>query len=283
MSDQIKTYTSSKVYSFSNKFKVVLDGTFIDDPKDNQLTLLLSTEGSFIPSGMVKTGDYWWGKMIWPSVYSIDADLIDRDNSRANILKCAPINTIETINVSETMGYSIGGSIDIKGSSSDGGSVEGGGGVTGNYTVSKTISYKQPDYQTILKENTLNKSFWNVSFNKDKQGYDRDSWNPVYGNQLFMRSRYSNTGLNNLTLDNDLSSLIVGGFSPKVLLAIKRPRTDFGSGNYSDVFRLTLIRTMDEYNLSWTNTEWKGVNNKNYTSETALAEFLIDWELHQIR
>lgn len=281
MADELKTYASSKVYSFENKFKIVLDGTFIDDSKDNQLTLLLSTEGSFIPSGMVKTGAYWWGKMVWPSIFSLDANLVPTNDSRTNILKCTPINTIDTIDVSETMGYSIGGSIDIHGSSS--GEVSGGGSISGSYSASKTISYKQPDYKTILKETTVDSSLWNTMFNKNKEGYDRDSWNTIYGNQLFMRSRYSNQGIDNLTLDTDLSSLITGGFSPNVLLAIKRPRGSFGSDNYGDIFKLTLTRTMDEYSLQWTNTEWRGTNTKNYSNEISSAEFIIDWQLHQIR
>ena len=247
------------------------------------MTVLISTEGSFVPSGLEKTGEYWWAKMMWPSTYNINVDLLDTVGSRANILKSTPINTIETIDVSETMGYSIGGSIDIKGSSSGGGSVEGGGSVNGSYSASKTISYKQPDYRTILKASTLNNSLWDVTFNKDKQGYDRDSWNPVYGNQLFMRSRYSNTGLENLTLDNDLSSLITGGFSPKVLLALKRPRNSFDENNYGDILKLTLTRIMDKYELKWTNTEWKGTNTKDFTSVVSSVEFVIDWQYHQVR
>lgn len=283
MSNEINTYTSTKVYSYENGFKAVLDATFIDDPKDNQLTVLLSTEGSFIPSGLEKSGDYWWGKMIWPSTFNINVNLIDTSESRVNILKSTPINTIETIDISETMGYSIGGSIDIKGTSSGGGSVEGGGSVSGSYSASKTISYKQPDYKTILKTSTLKNSMWDVTFNKDKQGYDRDSWNVIYGNQLFMRSRYSNTGLENLTLDNDLSSLITGGFSPKVLLALKRPRNSFDGSNYGDILKLTLTRVMDKYDLQWTNTEWKGINNKDFTTTVSSTEFVIDWQYHQVR
>lgn len=282
MNNEIRTFTSTKVESFANGFKLVLDGTFIDDPSDNQLTLLLSSEGSFIPSGLEKTGDYYTGKMIWPSTYNINAELVAVNQSRANILKTTPINTIDTIDVSETMGYSIGGSIDIKGSSSGGGSVEGGGSISGSYSASKTISYKQPDYQTILKTSTIDSSMWDITFNKDKQGYDRESWNSIYGNQLFMRSRYSNTGLENLTLDTDLSSLIVGGFSPKVLVALKRPR-NVSDQNYGDILRLTLTRTMDKYDLQWTNTEWRGTNTKNYTSLSSSVEFSIDWQLHQIR
>lgn len=276
MENEVKTYTSSKVYSYANNFKIVLDGTFIDDPKDNQLTLLLSTEGSFIPSGMKKTGDYWTGNMLWPAEYSVYANLKDSNNTRTNILKCTPINSIDTVDVSETMGYSIGGSIDITGSST-------GCGVKVNYSVSKTISYKQPDYKTILKSSTIDMSEWNIIFNKNKEGYDRDTWNPVYGNQLFMRSRYSNTGLKKLTLDNDLSSLIVGGFSPKVLLALKRPRTSLGPNNYSDVLNILLRRSMDLYKVSWTSLNWIGNDNKLVSSEDSSVDFLIDWEMHQIR
>ncbi|RFM20194.1 alpha-hemolysin, partial [Clostridium botulinum] len=195
------------------------------------------------------------------------------------ILKVAPINSIETIDVSETMGYSVGGSIEVTGSSTGG---SGGSSGNANYSVSKTISYKQPDYQTILKTNDSLDVLWNITYNRNKEGYDRDSWNTLYGNQLFMRSRNSNTGIENLTLNNDLSSLITGGFSPKGIIAIKTGREHISGTSNTDLLTVKLTRIMDKYDLIWATSHWKGINTKDYTNKFLSSSIWIDWTNYRL-
>ena len=63
-----------------------------------------------------------------------------------------------------------------------------------NVSIGHTLKYVQPDFKTILESPTDKKKVgWKVIFNNMVNQIGdhmmRDSWNPVYGNQLFMKTR----------------------------------------------------------------------------------------------
>ncbi|RZH97286.1 beta-channel forming cytolysin, partial [Staphylococcus condimenti] len=80
------------------------------------------------------------------------------------------------------------------------------------------LKYVQPDFKTILESPTDKKGGWKVIFNnmvkQNWEPYDRDSGNPVYGNQLFMKTRNGSMKATDNFLDpNKASSLLSSGFS----------------------------------------------------------------------
>ncbi|AEB74742.1 leukocidin family pore-forming toxin [Clostridium botulinum] len=273
--DHVKTYTSTDVTDNNyNHFKTTLSVTFIEDDFDNQLTALVSTEGSFIPSGLTRLTGSYYADMYWPSTYRTIIKSQDKNNS-IKIAKSIPSNQIKTSRVSETMGYSIGGNISVEGNK-DGGKAS--GGVSGSYNASRSVSYDQPEYNTLLKKDSKTAAEWQVSYNENKDGYNRNSSHGIYGNQLFMKSRLGNWGTTNLTDLNDLSSLITGGFSPKVVVALKAPKGTKTSGITVDYTRFN-----DKYSLKWDGAEWVGQNNDSVSLANTESTFLLDWENHTVK
>lgn len=273
-SEGVKTFTSSDTaYADYNCFKTNLSVTFIEDQHNNQLTALVSTEGSFIPSGLSRVGGYYQADMYWPSKYYTTLTTYDRNN-RVKITKSIPTNQIDTVSVSETMGYSIGGSLSIEYGKEG---PKAGRGINGSYTAQRSVTYDQPDYRTLLMKDSVNSASWEVAFNATKDGYDRDSYHGIYGNQLFMRYRLYNTGINNLTTDNNLSSLIVGGFSPKVVIALTAPK-----GTEESTVKVEYNRFNDQYRLRWSGTEWYGENNRNSRIDSSSESFILNWKNHTV-
>jgi len=263
-----EVYTSSDASDTSN-VKTTVSASFIKDPNDSNLTTLVSVKG-FIPSKLTKYGGYYNGFMDWTSQYDMVIESID-ENKKVKILESIPHNQIEKVDVTETIGYSIGGNVSISSNS-------GSGGGNANYSVQRSIKYQQPDFKTIQKADNLTKASWSIVFNKTKEGYDRDSYNILYGNQMFMKSRYYNTGIKNLVDDKDLSPLISGGFTPDIVTALKAPK-DMGKS----IFTVTYKNYQDLYSVKWTGTEWWGSNIKAWEPSSITHTYELDWENNTVR
>ncbi|SQC85143.1 alpha hemolysin [Clostridium perfringens] len=257
-------YTSSDANATSS-VKTSVSVSFIEDPNDSNLTALVSLKG-FIPSRLNRYGTYYYGRMDWPSKYNIAVQSYD-SSDKVKILQSIPSNTIEKVEVTETLGYSIGGSISK-------GSAEGNAG----YNFERSVKYEQPDFKTIQNSDNLKVASWDIVFNKTKDGYDRDSHHPFFGNQIFMKSRLYNTGDKNFTDIKDLSTLISGGFTPDMAIALKAPK-----GMKKSQLILSYRTYHDLYSLRWSGTEWWG-SNEQYTSSTSTNQtYEIDWENHTVK
>ena len=242
--EKAEVYTSSDAHQNETGVKSTVSVSFIDDPNNSDSIALVSVKG-FIPANLFKSGTYYWGEMDWTSKYRISLETTD-DKNNVKILESIPSNKIETVEVSETMGYSIGGDITASKNSVT-------GGLNASYNVSRTVSYQQPDFKTIQKNDQLTKASWDIEFNSTKDGYDKNSYHGLYGNQLFMKTRLYNEGKHNLTDDNNLSTLISGGFSPNVVIALKAPK-DTKKSNLI----LNYISYRDKYTLTWNSLNWWG-------------------------
>lgn len=266
--EKAEVYTSSDAHQNKTGVKTAVSVSFIEDPNNSDLIALVSVKG-FIPANLIKSGAYYWGEMYWTSKYNISLETMD-DKNNVKILESIPSNKIETAEVSETMGYSIGGDISASKDSVS-------GGLNASYNVSRTVSYQQPDFKTIQKNDQLTKASWDIEFNSTKDGYDRSSYNALYGNQLFMSSRLYNEGKNNFTADKDLSPLISGGFSPNVVIALKAPKDTKKSK-----LMLEYISYRDKYTLNWISTNWWG-ENKSYQPVSTNHFYELDWQNHTVK
>lgn len=263
-----EVYTSSDA-SDTSSVKTAVLASFIKDSNDSNLTALVSVKG-FIPSKLTRYGHYYNGFMDWTSQYDMVIESSDTNNT-VKILESIPHNQIETVDVTETIGYSIGGNISVsKGSGSGGGN--------NGYSVQRSIKYQQPDFKTIQRSDGLTKSSWSLVFNKTKYGYDRDSYNILYGNELFMKTRYSNTGINNLFDDKDLSPLISGGFTPDIVTALKAPKNIEKS-----IFSVTYKTYQDLYSVKWSGTEWRGSNIKARIPNSITHTYELDWKNNTVK
>ncbi|AQW28391.1 hypothetical protein UT300010_28410 [Clostridium perfringens] len=93
-----------------------------------------------------------------------------------------------------------------------------------------------------------------------------------------MKSRLHNTGDKNLTDEKDLSSLITGGFTPNITVALNAPKNTKKS-----LFTVNFNREMDLYNLQWNTTQWFGENKKNITSDWSTHTYELNWEENTIK
>nr|AVH80504.1 NetB toxin protein [Clostridium perfringens] len=260
-------YTSSDTASHKG-WKATLSGTFIEDPHSDKKTALLNLEG-FIPSDKQIFGSKYYGKMKWPETYRINVKSADVNNN-IKIANSIPKNTIDKKDVSNSIGYSIGGNISVEGKTA-------GAGINASYNVQNTISYEQPDFRTIQRKDDANLASWDIKFVETKDGYNIDSYHAIYGNQLFMKSRLYNNGDKNFTDDRDLSTLISGGFSPNMALALTAPKNAKES-----VIIVEYQRFDNDYILNWETTQWRGTNKLSSTSEYNEFMFKINWQDHKI-
>lgn len=266
--NEIKTYSSNAlIYDELNSIKVVANGKFIEDPNNNNKTLFLSTSGSFVKSKLYRAGAYSTATMFWPSAYECAIEVEDTDNfnRKAKIISNLPANIIKTSQVSNTMGYSVGGSVGFEGKTP---SAE----INASYNYTQSINYDQPNFVTINTDSSINKAKWDVTFSSTDEGYDKDSHNITYGNQMFMKSRLYNEGSKNLVSIDKLPALISGGFSPDFLVVLNAPKDKKVS-----IVKISFSRNMDKYYLKWTGFNWFGYNffrNKTLSS----GKFLIDWQ-----
>ena len=278
-------FNSSDTEEGNNKFKTSASVSFIEDPNNSDLTALIKIEG-FIPSQIKRTGDYYWGRLYWPSKYSVTAELkgendakdSDINTTKARLIQTAPNNQVETVKINETVGYTIGGSISNK---KEDISANG----SASYNVQQTISYTQEDFKTIQTKEDLTKTSWDIEFNGTKQGYNKNSYNAIYGNELFMKTRIYNEGRYNFLEDSQLSSLISGGFSPSMIIAVSVPK------EFKDEEKTKLVlnysKYEDIYKLSWSGlSSWWGENIPYTKHPQSLQEvnhtYTIDWKNHKI-
>ena len=262
---QIRKYSSTDSATTKSNSKITVDASFVDDKFSSEMTTIISLKG-FIPSGRkIFALSKYRGVMRWPIKYMVDLKNNSLDSS-VKIVDSVPKNTISTKEVNNTISYSIGGGIDTSNKAS----------LNANYAVSKSIRYVQPDYNTIQTNDTNSIASWNTEFAETRDGYNVNSWNIVYGNQMFMRSRYSGTSTTNFTPDYQLSSLITGGFSPSFGVVLTAP-----NGTKKSQIEISLKREINSYHIAW-DTEWQGRNYPDSKIEETV-KFELDWEKHTIR
>lgn len=209
------------------------------------MTKILSLNG-FIPSGrkfIFPKNNTLKGEMLWPQRYSTAVYNIPLDKS-VKITNSTPDNTIRSKEVSNSITYGIGGGIKMEGK-------QPGANLDANAAITKTISYQQPDYETAKTTSTVTGVNWNTNFTETRDGYTRNSWNPVYGNQMFMYGRYTSNIRNNFTPDYQLSSLITSGFSPSYGLVLRAPK-DVKKSRIKVVF----ARRSEIYQQNWDGLNW---------------------------
>ncbi|EGT5620129.1 beta-channel forming cytolysin [Clostridium perfringens] len=258
-------YDASSIGAMKSSVSV----SFINDTNNSNATALINVKG-FIPSSLVQNGSYYRASMFWPSKYKISVKTSDI-NDNVKIINTIPSNSIDSVKVKESLGYSIGGNISVSKESS-------GFGLNGGINIEKSIEYDQPDFKTFQKKDNTREASWDIVFNETKNQYNRDSYHGLYGNQIFMKSRLHNTGDKNLTDEKDLSSLITGGFTPNIAVALNAPKNTKKS-----LFTVNFNREMDLYNLQWNTTQWFGENKKNITSDWSTHTYELNWEDHTIK
>lgn len=273
----VESYSSNDTATSNNyDMTATLNATFLNDKYSNNLTTILSLNG-FIPSGRkfsFPSNNSWLGSMLWPEQYSIKV-MSESLDKPVKITDSTPTNTIRSKEVSDSITYGIGGGVKIEGKTP-------GVAADVNAAFTKTISYQQPDYETTKVKGTISESLWNTSFTETIDGYNRTSWNPVYGNQMFMYGRYTSNIKNNFTPDYQLSPLIRGGFSPSYGI-VMRGSKDVQKSRVKVIF----MRTSETYEQSWSGFNWVGRNFLNqstsdwYASSTFLFE--IDWQNHNVK
>lgn len=273
---QIISYNSTDSKTASNNSAITINANFIEDSNSSDKTTVLAIEG-FIPSGrkfIYPKTNTWQASMLWPNSYETTI-INDPLDSNVKITNSTPNNTIRNKEVSSSISYGFGGGISVEGKNV-------GGSVNGNIAFTKSISYQQPDYETIQTEGSNNRVAWKTNFTETLDGYSRDSWNIIYGNQMFMRSRQTNSRENNFTADYKLSSLITGGFSPKYGVVLKAPKDVTKSR-----IKVYLGRISETYTLNWNGINWSGTNtldqtNSDWSSNVGIT-YELDWNEHTLR
>ena len=272
---QIESYTSTDSGTAKNRSTLTVNANFLNDKYSNELTTILSLNG-FIPSGrkfIFPKNNTLKGEMLWPQRYSTAVYNIPLDKS-VKITNSTPDNTIRSKEVSNSITYGIGGGIKMEGK-------QPGANLDANAAITKTISYQQPDYETAKTTSTVTGVNWNTNFTETRDGYTRNSWNPVYGNQMFMYGRYTSNIRNNFTPDYQLSSLITSGFSPSYGLVLRAPK-DVKKSRIKVVF----ARRSETYQQNWDGLNWWGRNfydTKNpYSLSKVTLTFELDWQNHRV-
>lgn len=273
---QIISYNSTDTKTATNNSAITVNANFIEDSNSSDRTTVLAIEG-FIPSGrkfIYPKDNTWQASMLWPNSYATTI-INDSLDSNVKITNSTPNNTIRNKEVSSSISYGFGGGISVEGKNV-------GGSANGNIAFTKSISYQQPDYETVQTEGNSNRVAWKTNFTETLDGYSRDSWNIIYGNQMFMKSRQNNSRENNFTSDYKLSSLITGGFSPKYGVVLKAPKDVTKSR-----IKVYLGRTSETYTLNWTGVNWTGANKLDQTnsdwSSNAVITYELDWNAHTLK
>nr|7O1Q_A Chain A, Alpha-hemolysin hybridized Abeta [synthetic construct]7O1Q_B Chain B, Alpha-hemolysin hybridized Abeta [synthetic construct]7O1Q_C Chain C, Alpha-hemolysin hybridized Abeta [synthetic construct]7O1Q_D Chain D, Alpha-hemolysin hybridized Abeta [synthetic construct]7O1Q_E Chain E, Alpha-hemolysin hybridized Abeta [synthetic construct]7O1Q_F Chain F, Alpha-hemolysin hybridized Abeta [synthetic construct]7O1Q_G Chain G, Alpha-hemolysin hybridized Abeta [synthetic construct] len=251
--------------------------SFIDDKNHNKKLLVIRTKGTiagqyrvYSEEGANKSG------LAWPSAFKVQLQL--PDNEVAQISDYYPRNDAEFRHDS---GYEVHHQ-KLVFFAEDVGSNK--GAIIGLMVGGVVIAYVQPDFKTILESPTDKKVGWKVIFNnmvnQNWGPYDRDSWNPVYGNQLFMKTRNGSMKAADNFLDpNKASSLLSSGFSPDFATVITMDRKASKQQTNIDVI---YERVRDDYQLHWTSTNWKGTNTKDKWTDRSSERYKIDWEKEEM-
>lgn len=270
----------STIYNEDAKIKTSIQASFINDPNSNKKIAIISTAGSNIAADkkIINTsfaggepGEYT-ANLEWPSSYQIKMELND-DHSK--FFKAAPANTVDTKTVTSSVGYTIGGGIKV--------SDKPDGSISGSVAFSTSAQYSQADYKTFLTSDSDKKIDWKISFvsamNQGYGPYDRDSNNPTYGNQLFMKTRNGSVWAKDNFISNEqMPGLSSYGFSPGVIAVVI---TDKNETRPSPI-KITLGRIKDSYNLKWNGVSWAGNMVKNVNLTYGSVSYKIDWENNRL-
>lgn len=269
-------YTSTGSLTAKNKSKVTLNTTYIKDKYSNQDTAIITLKG-FIPSGRtIKKESDNVATMKWPYSYLVKVESFCDDDT-VKITESLPDNTIASKEVSQTVTYSLGGGLDVDSTGLPS------GGLNASSEFSKTIEYTQPDYITIKTDDTNTVAGWNIQFAETRAGYNVNSWNLLYGNEMFLRTRYGNVSSDqNFLEDYKLSSLITGGFSPNMGLVLKGDKASgLNPGARKSLLKVTFERVPNYYTIQWS-TQWWGENAGAYKikdpNNFGTFLFELDWQ-----
>ncbi|MEH7458138.1 beta-channel forming cytolysin [Bacillus sp. JJ1127] len=268
-------------YNATTNIKNSIKVSFIDDPNTDKKYAIISTEGSNIGSGFYRTPDDDSGiyaRLEWPSAFKTGLEITSNDS--AKFYNVAPQNAIETKKVSSTVSYNVGGSLDIKAGDPSSGLIKPSVGAS----WSNTVTYDQPDYKTFLENSTDKKVDWTVEFSKfDNRGYGfytRDSWNGLYGNELFMSSRTDPIihATNNFISNDEFPALVRFGFQPSTLAVVIADKNETSTD-----LSVKHARVQDHYSLMYIALQgWIGKNEKDQGVKQAIDNYTIDWKNNKI-
>lgn len=294
---QIKEYQSVASLSAKNidthpgpnnpehHFTATIDARFIEDQHSNEMTTLINLKGFIAAEKEIPKSKYFPNNpesqyrhtsVHFPIKYSVAFTNLSY-NSGVTIVDSIPKNKINTSTISKTLGYEVGGKVSLSAAKNSGNITAG---LENKYIDSLNINYIQPDFSTLQKEHSTKQVSWDTTFTQTKDGYDLQSSNPVYGNQLFMKSRYGSTSaLQNLIPDYKLSQLMTSGFSPDMGVILKAP-----DNTNDSIIQVKLERERATYHLQWVTTQWEGkVRSDEYDTnmpylESHTFKFKIDWK-----
>ncbi|TKH15652.1 beta-channel forming cytolysin [Bacillus wiedmannii] len=279
-----KTYTSYNSFNNdqSDNMTMSLKVTFIDDPSSDKQIAVINTTGSFMKANTSISDAPVDGYEIpgasatlrYPSEYDISMNL--QDNS-ARFFNVAPTNAVEETTVTSGVSYQLGGSIKANQSGAE-------ASATGGVTWSDSVSYKQTSYKTHLVNQTNKNVKWNVFFNgynnQNFGVYTRDSYNTMYGNQLFMYSRtypYESDARGNLVPLDQLPALTNSGFSPGMIAVVIAEKNTEKSN-----VQIAYTKHSDDYALrpgfTFGTANWVGKNIKYVDKDTFDKSFILNWK-----
>ncbi|HHB0784458.1 enterococcus pore-forming toxin Epx [Enterococcus faecium] len=273
---QIESYTSSDSATKENNTSLTVNANFLNDKYSSDLTTIMSLNG-FIPSGKqyyFPPNNTWVGNMYWPSQYKTTVSSESLDQT-VKIINTTPNNAIRNKDVSTSITYGVGGGVKVEGKTV-------GANIDANAAFTKTISYEQPDYETVQTQWTTDKTTWETNFTETTDGYTRTSWNTFYGNQIFMENPYTYNVKNNFTPNYKLSPLIAGGFSPSYGVVLKAPKNTKKS-----IVTVYMSRINDTYQQYWNGFNWVGRDfvDQSYSNWITNSNFKyeINWEEHTVK
>lgn len=261
-------------YDGKSKITQSLQFDFIDDPNYDKNALVVKAMGS-IPSGeyfnyINPDGRYPQAEFWFPAEYHIKLN-VDDNNQGTEVINSLPKNNVDTVNVDETMGYSIGGSITSQKALS----------LRGSYNYSKSISYKQENFKTILTDNTNNKATeWKVVADKLK-----------YGDRIKAREdKYLFFKVDNNTDEKKpetyfagtafLPALIKSGFNPEFLTYLSNEKS-----NKKTKFKVEYKRNHDEITAALRDYEDspRTFYRKNERGVGYVVTYEVDWENKKVK
>ncbi|UHA74982.1 leukocidin family pore-forming toxin [Paenibacillus sp. 481] len=268
-----KTFTSYDVTDNRNPDNSVTLSTkvtVIDDPNADKKIAIINTSGSYMKANPIVNHEYIGpmnlrSTMKYPSEYHVGLKIED---PHAKFYSVTPTNENEVSRVTKTVSYGIGGSINVSEQPSFG--------IEARADWSDSISYDQPSYKTDLIKQDTKEVRWNVNYT-GYQGYDRNSYHGLYGNQMFMWGRaYFGFANQNLIGIDSLSQLTKNGFSPSTISVVI---VDKDYKGVTPVY-LETEKKYDLYTLyqgTFGDIQWVGQNDKNVSSTSYGRYIEIDW------
>lgn len=275
--DKITLYKTTAT-SDNDKLNIsqILTFNFIKDKSYDKDTLVLKAAGNIILTAPIKL---WVIVIFWIRLFItwINVSVSSESNDAVNVVDYAPKNQNEEFQVQQTLGYSYGGDINISNGLS--------GGLNGSKSFSETINYKQESYRTTIDRKTNHKSIgWGVEAHKIMNNgwgpYGRDSYDPTYGNELFLGGRQSssNAGQNFLPT-HQMPLLARGNFNPEFISVLSHKQNDTKKSK----IKVTYQRELDRYTNQWNRLHWIGNNYKNQNTVTFTSTYEVDWQNHTVK